>query len=57
MRAECVLTLWDDVTQAGRVEVLVKDIVVRLGRVDVLSNTVGEWSGGKPVAEISEDEN
>ena len=55
--AQCVLALWDDVAQAGRVEVLVKDIAVRLGRVDVLLNTVSGRSGGRPVAEIPEDEN
>ena len=50
---ERILALWDDVTQVDRVEVLVKDIAVCFGRVDILLNTVGEWSGGKPVAETS----
>jgi 3-oxoacyl-[acyl-carrier protein] reductase len=55
--AERVPVLWDDVAQADWAEVLVKDIAVCSGRVDVLSNTVGGRSGGKPVAGASKDDN
>jgi NAD(P)-dependent dehydrogenase (short-subunit alcohol dehydrogenase family) len=45
-----------DLTSAEAMERLVSDVVDRLGRVDVLVNTVGAWRGGKPVHEASLDD-
>jgi NAD(P)-dependent dehydrogenase (short-subunit alcohol dehydrogenase family) len=53
LREERVVALWADVTQAGRVDALVKEVVDRFGRIDVLLNTVGGWSGGKAVHETA----
>ncbi len=49
--AERIFTTPADVTQADGVRDLVEAIVARFERVDVLLNTVGGWSGGKPVGE------
>ena len=51
--AERVLVACGDVTQPGEVADVVAQIVARFGRVDVLLNTVGGWSGSKSVAETS----
>lgn len=40
-----------DVTQEEEVERLVGAVLARWGRLDVLLNTVGGWTGGKPVWE------
>ncbi|MFQ6099898.1 MAG: SDR family NAD(P)-dependent oxidoreductase [Anaerolineae bacterium] len=54
--AECICTVAADVTQAEGIESLVEAVVERFGRVDVLLNTVGGWSGGKPVGETPVEE-
>jgi NAD(P)-dependent dehydrogenase (short-subunit alcohol dehydrogenase family) len=50
---ERVLTVAADVTQAAGVQALVADAAARFGRIDVLLNVAGGWSGGKPVGETS----
>jgi NAD(P)-dependent dehydrogenase (short-subunit alcohol dehydrogenase family) len=50
---ERIVSIWADVTQVERVDALVQDVVGRFGRVDVLLNTVGGWSGGASVGETS----
>jgi NAD(P)-dependent dehydrogenase (short-subunit alcohol dehydrogenase family) len=45
-----------DVTQADGVKDLVEAVVDHFGRIDVLLNTVGGWSGGKPVGETPVEE-
>jgi len=54
--AESVFTAPANVTQADGVRDLVEAIVARFERVDVLLNTVGGWSGGKPVGETPVEE-
>jgi NAD(P)-dependent dehydrogenase (short-subunit alcohol dehydrogenase family) len=54
--AERVFTVVADVGQADDVRDLVDAVVAHLGRVDVLLNTVGGWSGGKLVGEIPVEE-
>jgi NAD(P)-dependent dehydrogenase (short-subunit alcohol dehydrogenase family) len=54
--AERVLTVPADVTQADGVADLVSAVVARFDWIDVLLNTVGGWSGGKPVGETSVEE-
>lgn len=54
--AEGVLTVVADVTQADGVQDLVAAVMVRFGRVDVLLNTVGGWSGGQPVEKTPVEE-
>jgi NAD(P)-dependent dehydrogenase (short-subunit alcohol dehydrogenase family) len=49
--AERVFTAVADVTQTDGVKDLIEGVVTRFGRVDALLNTVGGWSGGKPVGE------
>jgi NAD(P)-dependent dehydrogenase (short-subunit alcohol dehydrogenase family) len=51
--SERILTAAADVTQAGSVESLVASIRDQFGSIDVLLNTAGGWSGGKPVGETS----
>jgi NAD(P)-dependent dehydrogenase (short-subunit alcohol dehydrogenase family) len=51
--AERALTVAADVTQADGVENLAATVADRFGRVDVLLNIVGGWSGGKPVGETA----
>jgi NAD(P)-dependent dehydrogenase (short-subunit alcohol dehydrogenase family) len=53
LSAERILTAAADVTQADGVENLVSTVADRLGRVDVLLNIVGGWSGGKPVGKTA----
>lgn len=53
---ERLLALAADVTQADAVEALVETILARFGRLDALLNTVGGWSGGKPVEETPIEE-
>ena len=48
---ERVLSLSGDVSQTIGVDSLIAAIVARFGRLDVLLNTLGGWSGGTPVAE------
>ena len=48
---ERALPLVADVTQEAEVERLVGAVLDHWGRLDVLLNTVGGWSGGKPVWE------
>jgi NAD(P)-dependent dehydrogenase (short-subunit alcohol dehydrogenase family) len=48
---ERALIVAADVTQASEVEDLVAAVLARFGRLDVLLNTVGGWSGGKRVDE------
>lgn len=50
---ERVFSLAADVTQPGAVKDLVAAVVTHFGRVDVLLNTVGGWSGGRSVGETS----
>jgi len=45
------LTVAADVTQAEEVDELVDAVAAHFGRLDALLNTVGGWSGGKPVGE------
>jgi NAD(P)-dependent dehydrogenase (short-subunit alcohol dehydrogenase family) len=54
--AERVFTVTADVTQAKEVEDLASAVMARFGRMDVLLNTAGGWSGGKPVGETSVEE-
>lgn len=54
--AERVFTIAADVTQADSVGDLVSDVMAPFGRIDVLLNTTGGWSGGKPVGETSAEE-
>lgn len=42
-----------DLSSPDVMDRLVTDVVNRFGRIDVLVNTVGAWSGGKPVHETS----
>ena len=53
---ERIFTTAADVTQAASVEDLADVIRAHFGRIDVLLNTAGGWSGGKPVWETSVDE-
>jgi NAD(P)-dependent dehydrogenase (short-subunit alcohol dehydrogenase family) len=53
LSAECALTMAADVTQADDVESLVTTVTDRFGRIDVLLNIAGGWSGGKPVSETA----
>jgi NAD(P)-dependent dehydrogenase (short-subunit alcohol dehydrogenase family) len=50
---ERVLLRAADVTQPRGVGDLTEAILSRFGRIDVLLNCVGGWSGGKPVAETA----
>ncbi len=45
-----------DVTQEREVERLVGAVMERFGRLDVLLNTVGGWSGGRRVADTPTEE-
>lgn len=54
--AERVFTMVSDVTQADQVQDLMAAVVAHFGRVDVLLNTVGGWSGGQPVEKTSVEE-
>jgi NAD(P)-dependent dehydrogenase (short-subunit alcohol dehydrogenase family) len=47
-----VLALAGDVIDERFVRALIDAVVRRFGRLDFLLNTVGGWSGGKPVREI-----
>jgi NAD(P)-dependent dehydrogenase (short-subunit alcohol dehydrogenase family) len=51
--AERALTVAADVTRDDGVENLVATVADRFGRVDVLLNIAGGWSGGKPVGETA----
>jgi len=50
---ERIVSISADVTQVQRVDALVRDVVDRFGRLDVLLNTVGGWSGGASVGKTS----
>jgi NAD(P)-dependent dehydrogenase (short-subunit alcohol dehydrogenase family) len=50
---ERILTAAADVTQAADVQALVAAVAARFGRINVLLNVAGGWSGGKPVGETS----
>jgi NAD(P)-dependent dehydrogenase (short-subunit alcohol dehydrogenase family) len=54
--AERVFTIAADVTQADGVEDLVSSVMAHFGRIDVLLNIAGGWSGGKPVGETPVEE-
>jgi NAD(P)-dependent dehydrogenase (short-subunit alcohol dehydrogenase family) len=45
-----------DLTSAEAMDVLISNVMNRLGRIDVLVNTVGAWRGGKAVHEASLDD-
>jgi NAD(P)-dependent dehydrogenase (short-subunit alcohol dehydrogenase family) len=53
---ERVFTVAADVTQGDGVGDLVAAVMAHFGQLDVLLNTVGGWSGGKPVGETSLEE-
>jgi NAD(P)-dependent dehydrogenase (short-subunit alcohol dehydrogenase family) len=53
---ERIVSIRADVTQVQRVHALVRDVVGRFGRLDVLLNTVGGWSGGASVGETPVDD-
>ena len=53
---ERVFSVVADVTQADRVEVLLAAVLTHFGRVDVLLNTVGGWSGGQSVGKTPVEE-
>jgi NAD(P)-dependent dehydrogenase (short-subunit alcohol dehydrogenase family) len=53
---EHIFTTVADVTQAASVEDLADAVLAHFGRIDVLLNTAGGWSGGKPVWETPVDE-
>jgi NAD(P)-dependent dehydrogenase (short-subunit alcohol dehydrogenase family) len=50
---ERIFTAAADVTQAASVEDLADAVLAHFGQIDVLLNTAGGWSGGKPVWETS----
>jgi len=50
-----VLSLPTDVTDPAAVQGLVQGVLARFGRVDVLLNVAGGWSGGRTVAETPVD--
>jgi len=50
---ERIFTVAADVTLADGVEDLADAVLAHFGRIDVLLNTAGGWSGGKPVWETS----
>ena len=54
--AERIFTVAADVTRPDGVKDLVEAITTHFGRVDVLLNTAGGWSGGKPVGETPVEE-
>ena len=54
--AERVFATACDVTQADSVQNLMEAVAARFGRVDVLLNTVGGWSGGQPVEKTPVEE-
>jgi NAD(P)-dependent dehydrogenase (short-subunit alcohol dehydrogenase family) len=54
--AERALTVAANITQDDGVENLVSTVAGRFGRVDVLLNVVGGWSGGNPVGETSAED-
>ncbi len=56
LAAERIFTTPADVAQADGVRDLVEGIVARFGGVDVLLNTVGGWSGGKPLGDTPVEE-
>jgi NAD(P)-dependent dehydrogenase (short-subunit alcohol dehydrogenase family) len=53
---ERVFSVTGDVTQADQVEDVMAAVAAHFGRVDVLLNTVGGWSGGQPVEKTSVEE-
>jgi NAD(P)-dependent dehydrogenase (short-subunit alcohol dehydrogenase family) len=53
---ESVLCKACDLTQPSDVRDLVNAVVAHFGRLDAVLNTVGGWSGGKPVEEVSVEE-
>lgn len=50
---ERIFAVTGDVTKADDVQALMKSVTSHFGRIDVLLNTVGGWSGGKVVGETS----
>jgi NAD(P)-dependent dehydrogenase (short-subunit alcohol dehydrogenase family) len=54
--AERVFTVAADMAEADGVDGLVEAVVARFGRIDVLLNTAGGWSGGKHVGDTSVEE-
>jgi 3-oxoacyl-[acyl-carrier protein] reductase len=50
---ERIFTVAADVTLADGVEDLADAVLAHFGRIDVLLNTAGGWSGGKSVWETS----
>jgi NAD(P)-dependent dehydrogenase (short-subunit alcohol dehydrogenase family) len=50
---ERVLAVAGDLTQEEDVEAVVAAVVARFGRLHILLNTVGGWSGGVPVHETA----
>ena len=53
---ECVFFATADVTHEDGATTLVDAVLARFGRIDVLLNTAGGWSGGKAVAETAVEE-
>jgi NAD(P)-dependent dehydrogenase (short-subunit alcohol dehydrogenase family) len=53
---ESVLCKACDLTQPSDVQDLLDTVVSQFGRLDVMLNIVGGWSGGKPVEEVSAEE-
>ncbi|HSB80546.1 MAG TPA: SDR family NAD(P)-dependent oxidoreductase [Candidatus Methylomirabilis sp.] len=53
-RTDTVAFLKADVTRESEVEQLVRTVVERLGRIDILLNLVGGYIGDIPVTELSE---
>ncbi|MBC7235547.1 MAG: SDR family oxidoreductase [Chloroflexi bacterium] len=45
-----------DLTDSGQVAALVQAIESRWGGVDILLNCAGGWMGGKPLAEVSDED-
>jgi NAD(P)-dependent dehydrogenase (short-subunit alcohol dehydrogenase family) len=56
LAAERALAVPADVTQTDGVTELVDSITAHFGRIDVLLNTAGGWSGGKPVWESTPEQ-
>jgi NAD(P)-dependent dehydrogenase (short-subunit alcohol dehydrogenase family) len=56
LSGENILCKTCDLTQPSDVQDLLDTVVTHFGRLDVALNTVGGWSGGKPVEEVSVEE-
>jgi NADP-dependent 3-hydroxy acid dehydrogenase YdfG len=56
LQPECVFFATADVTHEDGATTLVEAAIARFGRIDVLLNTAGGYSGGKTVVETAVEE-